>query len=291
MNTPRATGESAVVDVGWVAGHLSDEGLRVIEVDVSPAAYRQGHITGALLWNIYADLRRPDYSPISTAELEALLSRTGLSPDDTVVFYGYGAHLGYWLLRSLGHRRLLLLDGPREQWLETGRPWSVEEREARPAVYARLRRNPSLDVSRQAVQAMAGRPDGVVLDVRARAEYDGERFWPSGATEDTGRPGHIPDSVHLPIEALRDPDGHFRDGEEMREALVAAGVTPDRRVVTYCTVGNRAAQAWFALSQLLGYPDTGVYAGSWAEWGFLADTPVESSENVRATEPRAIDAA
>jgi thiosulfate/3-mercaptopyruvate sulfurtransferase len=54
------------------------------------------------------------------------------------------------------------------------------------------------------------------------------------------------------------------------------------RVVTYCTVGNRAAQAWFALSNLLDYPNTGVYAGSWAEWGFLADTPVETGASLRA---------
>jgi thiosulfate/3-mercaptopyruvate sulfurtransferase len=282
VNTNSVTDGSAVVDVSWVAAHLADASVRVIEVDVAPSAYRQGHIPYALLWDIYADLRHPDFSPISTAELEALLSRTGLDRETTVVFYGYGAHLGYWLLRSHGHRRARLLDGPREQWLETGLPWSTEDREARPSVYAPLRRDPHLDVAWESVLDLAGTPGVTVLDVRSRAEYEGERFWPSGATEDTGRAGHIPASVSLPIDALREPDGHFKDADAMRRALLAAGVSAGHRVVTYCTVGNRAAQAWFALSHILGYPDTGVYVGSWAEWGFLPDTPVETTETVNA---------
>jgi len=91
--------------------------------------------------------------------------------------------------------------------------------------------------------------------------------------------------VNVPIDALRDPDGHFKDADDMRQALLTAGVTPEHRVVTYCTIGNRAAQAWFALTHILGYRDTGVYARSWAEWGFLPNTPVETSEHERITAP------
>jgi thiosulfate/3-mercaptopyruvate sulfurtransferase len=256
------------VDVDWVAARLSDERVRLIEVDVAPTAYDRGHIPGALLWNVYADLRHPDYTPIATDELRALVARSGIDRETTVVFYGYGAHLGYWLLRSHGHTRVLLLDGDREQWLASGRPWGTEKHEPAPAAAAVGESDPHLEASREDVLALIGRPDGVILDVRSQAEYDGVNFWPSGAQEPVGRPGHIPGSVHLPIETLRDADGTFRDAGEMERALAAAAVSPEHRVVTYCTVGNRAAQAWFALSHLLGYPDTAVYAGSWAEWGF-----------------------
>jgi thiosulfate/3-mercaptopyruvate sulfurtransferase len=114
----------------------------------------------------------------------------------------------------------------------------------------------------------------VLLDVRSGAEYNGEYFWPSGTTEGAGRTGHIPGSVHLPIDKLRTDDGHFRGTDELRSTLHDHGITPNHRVVTYCTIGNRASQAWFAINHLLNHPDTGVYYGSWAEWGTRHDTPI-----------------
>jgi len=266
-----------LVDADWVAAHLADESVRVIEVDVASTAYERGHIPGALLWNIYRDLRRPDYSSVSTGELEGVFARSGIDRETTAVFYGYGAHLGFWLMRSHGHGRARLLDGPREQWLDGGPSWSDEEQAPRPSVYPATIADPRLSSTRRAVLAMLDEPGTVVLDVRSQAEYDGERFWPSGATEGAGRAGHIPGSVHLSIESLRDPSGRFKDAGEMQHALLSAGITPEHRIVTYCTIGNRAAQAWFALSYLLDYPDVSVYRGSWAEWGLLPDTPIETS--------------
>jgi thiosulfate/3-mercaptopyruvate sulfurtransferase len=265
------------VDVDWVAARRSDEHVRLIEVDVASTAYERGHIPGALLWNIYADLRHPDYTPTTTAELSALMARSGIGRDTTVVFYGYGAHLGYWLLQSHGHESVLLLDGARDQWLAAGRSWSKDTHEPAPATTATLDEDQQLSASRDEVLAMVGRPDGLILDVRSQAEYDGLNFWPSGAAEPVGRAGHIPGSIHVPIDALRSAGGDFRDPREMRQALASAGVTPEQRIVTYCTVGNRAAQAWFALEHLLAYPDTSVYGGSWAEWGFRTDTPIDIS--------------
>ena len=92
-----------LVDADWVAASLSDDSVRLIEVDVAATDYNQGHIPGALLWNIYADLRHADYTPIGSAELDELFSRSGIDRETTVVFYGYGAHLGYWLLKARGH--------------------------------------------------------------------------------------------------------------------------------------------------------------------------------------------
>lgn len=264
------------VDVDWIAAHLGDPGVRLVEIDVSRAAYDEGHIPGAVLWNAYADLRDPNYEPVGLAELGRLLSRSGITPDTCVVTYGYSAPLGFWLLRAHGHEDVRMLMGPRDQWAQVGRPWSTDvpavAESARPPVVA----NDDLLASREAVMSAIDEASQLVLDVRAEREYDGELFWPSGATEDVGRTGHVPGAVSVPIALLRAEDGTLRSADELRGVFERAGVTRDKALITYCTIGNRASEAWFALKYLLGYPDVRVYYGSWVEWGKATDTPIET---------------
>jgi thiosulfate/3-mercaptopyruvate sulfurtransferase len=265
-----------VVDPDWISAHLNDPTVQVVEVDVSRTAYDNGHIPGAILWNAYTDLRHADYSLLNTLEFEALLSTSGLTPDATIVFYGYAPYLGAWLMKSYGHDRIRLMDGPRDRWLSAGHPWSTEIPTPAASSYGLPVEQSGLGASRDAVRDMIGMPGKIILDVRSQAEYDGERFWPSGATEGAGRPGHIPGAVHVPIELLRTEDGGFKSVEEMQRILRDRGVVPESEVASYCTIGNRASQAWFALKYLLGYPEASVYYGSWAEWGTVSDTPIES---------------
>ena len=261
-----------LVDPAWIAARLDDPALRLIEIDVSAANYNGGHIPGALLWNAYADLRRPDYLPVADPELESLLRKSGIAAATAVVFYGYGAHLGHWLLRAHDHRAVHLMDGPRERWTDAGHAWSLEQPQFEPSDYALVGRSADA-ASKEEVRAMI-ESGGTVIDTRSKAEYDGERFWPSAAPS-AGRSGHVPGAIHVPIELLRGEDGSFRSVEEMLCVLRDRGVDPRMRVVTYCTIGNRAAQAWFAMRRLLGFEDVGVYYGSWTEWGTAADTPIE----------------
>jgi thiosulfate/3-mercaptopyruvate sulfurtransferase len=116
--------------------------------------------------------------------------------------------------------------------------------------------------------------NSVILDVRSEVEFAGVHFWPSGAPEERGRAGHVPGAVNVPISELRSETG-FRPVTEIRSALLRRGITPERRVITYCTIGNRASQAWYALTHLLGFPDVAVYYGGWAEWGMDAAMRVE----------------
>jgi thiosulfate/3-mercaptopyruvate sulfurtransferase len=265
---------AATVDVDWIARHLGDPLVRLVEVDVSPAAYHEGHIPGAVLWNAYTDLRDQNYRPVALDELQRLLSRSGISADTCVVTYGYAAPLGFWLLKAHGHDNARMLMASRDRWPQTGHEWSTDVPEPPDGEHPPLTEQPHLLAPREAVEAAIDDPSAILLDVRAESEYGGERFWPSGATEDVGRAGRVPGSVNVPIDSLRVADGSLKRPEELSRVL--EHVAKDKAVITYCTIGNRASEAWFALNYRLGYPDVRVYYGSWVEWGKAADTPIES---------------
>lgn len=263
------------VGVAWVADHLDDPTVRIVEVDVSPAEYKKGHIPGAVLWDAYVDLRHPDYSLISHGELEELIRRSGIEPDTTVVFCGYGAHLGYWLLTSYGHPDARLMDGSRDQWLDAGHTWSTEVPTPSRSAYE-LGPQERYVASEEEVRSMMGSGQGVILDVRSEAEYTGVNFWPSGAPETVGRRGHVPGATFAPVAPMRTGDGRFVAPDVVSSSLQPH--VPDRStpIVTYCTIGNRASQVWYALTVLLGYEDVRVYYGSWVEWGMEQDSPIET---------------
>ncbi len=269
--TPLRT--DALVDADWLETHLDDEGLVVVEVDVSPAAHEEGHIPGAVLWNIYSDLKDDGYQPRPMAHIEALLRRSGITDRSTVVFYGYAPALGFWLARYCGVRDVHVLDVSRDRWRASGRPWTSESSPRPPSTFGIDTLAVGMRATRRSIIDAIER--GVtILDVRSDLEYEGERFWPSGGIPDGGRVGHIPTAVHLPAAELTGPDGAFLPVADLAEILSHESLTPDRTVITYCTVGARAATVWFALTQLLDFPDVKVYDGSWTEWGMADDTPI-----------------
>ena len=273
----------ALVSTAWVAAHLDDPGVRVVESDEDALLYASGHVPGAVEVDWTRDLNDPverDY--LDGERFAALMRRLGVTPETTLVFYGdknnWWACYAYWVFQLFGHANARIMDGGRLKWEKEGRPM-VRDVPAYPATdYPMPERDDTRirafrDQVRDHVEAR-----GKLIDVRSPAEFTGERLhMPEYPNEGALRGGHIPLAKNVPWARAVDPaDGTFRSAAELRAIYEGeAGLAEKDDVVVYCRIGERSSHTWFVLTRLLGYPQVRNYDGSWTEWGNLVGAPIE----------------
>jgi thiosulfate/3-mercaptopyruvate sulfurtransferase len=266
----------------WVAEHLDDPRLVLVEVDEEAANHHWSHVPGATYVD-WQDCRRELLAarPGSTAAFERLMSARGIRPDDDVVLYGDGANRYaagvLWLMRQHGHRSLRIMDGGHAAWAAQGLP--LTERETvRPATdYRAGAADLSVRATRDDVLAhlAAPTPDSVVLDCRTPKEYAGRASGPASEFGDLcAERGHVPGAVNLPAADLVAADGTLLPPEQLQQACTDLGVRADQRIITYCHTSDRSCLVWFALQEVLGYRSVRVYDGGWLEYGHLLGVPV-----------------
>lgn len=270
-----------LVTTQWVAEHVNDAKVRVVEVDVDTSAYEQGHIPGAVGLNWQTELQdsvRRDL--ISKADFEALMGRTGISNDTTVILYGdnnnWFAAWAFWQMKYHGHDDARLMNGGRKKWLGENRPITKEMPRVAPGSYKAKDADLSIRAKREHVFSVVDkRVDARLVDVRSPDEFTGKVIAPPGMTETAQRGGHIPGAVSVPWSQAVTEDGAFKTVEQLRQLYGSKGVSGDREVIAYCRIGERSSHTWFVLKYLLGYANVKNYDGSWTEWGNLVDAPIE----------------
>jgi thiosulfate/3-mercaptopyruvate sulfurtransferase len=272
---------NVLIDTAWVADHLTDPKVRLLEVDVDTTAYDQGHIPGAVGLHWKRDLETPVVRDIASKEqIEGLLSLAGITPESTVILYGdnnnWFATYAWWLLKYYGHKDARIMNGGRKKWMDEGRAMTKDVPAPAPTTYRAKAPDPSIRAVRDDVLAAAKAKAAVLVDVRSPKEYSGELLAPEALPQEGAqRGGHVPGAANIPWGENVQADGTFKPADQLKAVYEARGVTPDKPVIAYCRIGERSSIAWFALKYLLGYPNVKNYDGSWTEYGSLIGAPIE----------------
>ncbi len=280
MTMGAATIPDVLVSTDWVAQHLNDANIRLVEVDVDTAAYDQGHVPNAIAWNWTTELCDTLVRDIiPPAKFEALMAKSGIGNDTTVILYGdnnnWFAAWALWQMKVYGHQDVRIMNGGRKKWLAEGRELGSQTPSLAPATYRAAAADVSLRAFLPEVQEAVKSGRAALVDVRSPAEFTGEILAPPGLPETCQRGGHIPGAKSIPWGKACNEDGTFKSPDDLRQLYGGAGVTPDRPVIAYCRIGERSSHTWFVLKHLLGYPDVKNYDGSWTEWGNLVGAAVE----------------
>ncbi len=270
-----------LVETQWVADHLDDPNVRLIEAAYDNEKYDLAHIPGALPWTWKEDFQHPLNKDVPDKEgWESLLAGAGIGNDTTVVVYGapskYYATYAIWLLTIFGHQDVRLMNGGIEKWTAEKRPVTTDVPAVTSMAYQAKEPDWTIRALRDLVHESIEDSSRILLDVRDRDEYCGEKNTTWKLPEDGGqRWGHIPGAVNITWSVVLQDDGTFKPVEALQEIYSSQGVTAEKEVIPYCVIGGRSSHSWFVLKYLLGYPRVRLYDGSWLEWGSLIGMPID----------------
>ena len=271
--------ETALVTADWVAENINNPHVAIVEVDEDTTLYAQGHIENAITFNWREDLQdglRRDI--ISKEGFEALLSKSGIANDTTVILYGgnnnWFAAYAYWYFKLYGHQDVRLLDGGRKRWELDARPFVTATPSRTATRYVAKDQDLTLRAFRDEVVAAIGVKN--IVDVRSPAEFSGELAAPAHLPQEGGQvKGHVPSAKNIPWSKAANEDGTFKSQDELKDIYTSAGVDLAKDTIAYCRIGERSAFSWFVLHELLGVKNVKNYDGSWTEYGSLVGVPVE----------------
>ncbi len=271
-----------LVSTNWLAEHLHDPTVRVLESDEDLLLYDTGHIAGAQKIDWHADLNDSvmrDY--VDRDQFQALVRRLGIDESHTVIFYGdknnWWATYAYWVFKLFGFTNARILDGGRLKWDQEQRPLVTDAANYPATQYAAPARDDShirAFKDQTLAHSQAKKP---LIDVRSPDEYSGKKtHMAEYPQEGVLRGGHIPGAKSVPWARAANPDGSFKSADELRAIYEGeAGLKKTDDVIAYCRIGERSSHTWFVLTHLLGYPSVKNYDGSWTEWGNSVRSPIE----------------
>ena len=272
-----------LVTTEWLEAHKGTEGLVVLESNEDVLLYDTGHIPGAIKIDWHTELNDPvvrDY--VEGEAFSALMSRKGISRDDTVVIYGdksnWWAAYTLWVFTLFGHQDVRLLNGGRDAWVAQGLPLTKDVPTPAPTSYPVVQRDDSeIRAFKEDVLAHLGKP---LIDVRSPEEYSGERtHMPAYPEEGALRGGHIPTAKSIPWATAAQADGRFKSHSDLVDIyLTQQGFEPGEDIITYCRIGERSSHTWFVMKYLLGFTNVKNYDGSWTEWGSAVRVPIATGD-------------
>lgn len=270
-----------LVSTDWVAEHIDDPGIVIVESNEDILLYETGHIQNAVKvdWqNELQDQLIRDY--VNKDDFERLMSEKGISNDHTVVFYGdrsnWWACYAMWTFKVLGHEKCLIMNGGRQKWVDEERPLTKDVAPRDKTDYKVAGINELIRAFRDdVINHLEG--NNPLIDVRSPKEFSGElTHMEAYPQEGCLRGGHVPTAKNVPWARAANEDGTFKSANELAAIYNdEVGLQDGDDVIAYCRIGERSSHTWFVLTYLLGFQNVRNYDGSWTEWGNLVRAPIE----------------